>query len=357
MGLLQKMKNKKDNNAAAEIIGTVLMLLIATASFSVIYVTVLSDDGPDPFLKADVESYVEGLDFIVEHRGGQPLSLDSEISIDSYATGDTVPVTPRDYLSEEQISDGSWDVGERLVIPLQEFHSSYSCMYGSPALDYKTEEIMEPVGRSEVTFRDIINNYTKAEVGKNITDLSDLDLTVQWSSNSTVVDIRGIEPEKNMIAFTGSAEIPYMLEFQEWKFSNASSIHLKFEYVDGKGGHRNTFFYYVNRDKNTKNFCDDEINNKDTLQGTVISRNISTSNNQSIGFGIESDPGSNEYYWYTNIPLNSNKRKQALVYNLGRTELGPEGSYLIGFEDLDRNGDSDDDFQDLVVIVHVVDCS
>ena len=59
-----------------------------------------------------------------------------------------------------------------------------------------------------------------------------------------------------------------------------------------------------------------------------------------------------------NLNADGSHFKQCVVYDLGKTSIGKEGSYLLTFEDWDRSDSgSDNDFQDFIVIVHVVDCS
>lgn len=344
---------EESNSAVSEIVATMLLLIIAISATSVIYVNVLSEEGPERTTHYNIVSTIEGLNVILEHQGGDPISLETDISFQIGSSETTFKPKDKKYLDPVDKADGYWDFGERIVFPFTDFRPE-SCMAGSPALDYREEEIEEPMGGSteEANFSKIVEEYTGP------TNLSSIDLQTQWSSGATIMDLQAIDPENNFISFEGVVDLQHILDFQEWTFGEGvSSITLKFEYVDGKGGHKNTFFHYFDRNSSTRE--NSGINNKDTSQGYIESKSITINDKESIGFGIESKDGSNFDYWYTNVPLNDNNIRQALVYDLGKTSLGPLGSYMIGFEDLDRVNDPkcDNDFQDLIVIVHVVECN
>jgi hypothetical protein len=343
------MKNDRSNSAVSEIIGTMLLLIIAVAAFSTVYMNVLSDEGPTPYIHNTIVSYVDGLNIVLEHHGGDPLSLDTLITITIGPSKDII--TPKEYLSAKDKADGEWNVGEQIIYPIDDI-SPMTCTYGSPALDYQPQQIEDPQGgeSSEVNFSKIIESYDGP------TDISSVDLNIQWSKGTTKSELKAIDPEKNIIAFQGPLNVAHLLDYEEWIFSEGvKEITIKFEYVDGKGGNNNKLFYYFDRSKDDITIRDD-LYNKATSPG-YVTENITVDAEMfsRIGFGIKS----NSQYWFTNVPMNDNEVKQALVYNLGKTTLGPEGSYLIGFEDLDRINDPhcDNDFQDLVIIVHIVGCS
>lgn len=121
------MKNKK-NGAVSEIVGTVLLLLIALAFLSSVYVYVLSYPMPNPAPHVEIVgtveewnmidttglgNYEEYCDIVLTHRGGESLPLDSEILIDIGGTVDNTTVG--DYLDSKSKEDGRWGIGERLV--------------------------------------------------------------------------------------------------------------------------------------------------------------------------------------------------------------------------------------------------
>lgn len=342
------MELKRSSLGVTEVVGTFLLLGIAVAIFSVVYVTVIPSEGPPDFTKRDIVSTVEGTNIVLEHRGGHPMSLDTEISFTIGAYSKTIH--PRGNLSLDTDNDDDlWNVGERVVVNFSDIRPK-GCMYGNIALDYKAEEIGPGGWGVETDFSEIVNNYNGP------TNLSDLDVNIQWKSGFTITKVMAVDPEENAIVFMGPIGLEHLLDYQKWMFSEeVSSLNLTFEFVDGKGSNTNIFNYYFDGDVTTRVIMHD-INNKVTLPGTLLENvTIDTQSHESIGFGISSEDSSGStVYWHTEISMNGNGMKQALVYDLGETPLGPYGSYLIGFEDLDRSGESDSDFQDMIVIVHVV---
>ena len=108
------MKQKNYTLAVSEIVGTMLLLLIAISAFTVIYFGVLSDDGPPPETFVKIKGMVEGTNIILEHQGGEPLKGDSWISIDLPGEDISGPIS--EFLHDEN-SDGFWNIGERLLKP------------------------------------------------------------------------------------------------------------------------------------------------------------------------------------------------------------------------------------------------
>jgi len=78
------MKKIKSKDAVAEILGSVLLLSIAVSVFSVVYLDVLSDDGPSPETYVTLVGKLETKDDMIntvafENRRGQILGPDTEI--------------------------------------------------------------------------------------------------------------------------------------------------------------------------------------------------------------------------------------------------------------------------------------
>ena len=71
-------KNKRTNFAVCEIVGTILMLGIATGSFSVVYYQVVNTPAPIPAPIVEISGSVDENNIVLMHRGGEPLSLDTE---------------------------------------------------------------------------------------------------------------------------------------------------------------------------------------------------------------------------------------------------------------------------------------
>jgi hypothetical protein len=106
---------KRNNIASAEVIGFIIMLIIAVSTLSVVYVVVLSDTGPEEKIFATIVGHLEGSDMIFENRRGEHLSFN-----------DTVHVTLAGVVSDvrtvgdfaEEILDDKWDIGELIIYPI-----------------------------------------------------------------------------------------------------------------------------------------------------------------------------------------------------------------------------------------------
>jgi len=111
---------KDSNNMVAEIIGTVLLLGIAVAIFSTLYVVVFAYPFPTSSPNVTLIGTIEGSNIIIEHHSGEALSLDTEILItvagEKVLIDDRTP-TARDLLDNASKEDGVWTIGERIVYP------------------------------------------------------------------------------------------------------------------------------------------------------------------------------------------------------------------------------------------------
>jgi len=107
---------KIDDTAVVEIVGSVLLLSMAVAAFSVIYMNVLSDDGPDMDSYLTVSGGLVSADVVFEHERGEEVPLESPVNL--YLGGiDKITTTVGDLLSynHNYIQDGRWNIGEQLV--------------------------------------------------------------------------------------------------------------------------------------------------------------------------------------------------------------------------------------------------
>lgn len=127
------MKIKREDEAVSEIVGTILLLLIAMAVLSSVYMYVLSYPLPNPAPHVEIVGTLEGrnriltglgtyeeeCDIVLTHRGGESLSLlDLKVLI---AIDNTVEnITIGDYLDSKSKEDGRWGIGEQLVLPARD---------------------------------------------------------------------------------------------------------------------------------------------------------------------------------------------------------------------------------------------
>jgi hypothetical protein len=108
-----KSKKKRSNDAVAEVIGTVLMLGMAISLIAMVYISVLSYPFTPSTISADLIGSVDGNSIIIEHHGGDSLSLSTEIMIT--VGGSATRITVEDYLDDESKADGLWNIGEQVV--------------------------------------------------------------------------------------------------------------------------------------------------------------------------------------------------------------------------------------------------
>lgn len=107
------MDSKRADEAVSELLGAMLLLVIAVSVFSVISLNVLSNISLDEQPLATVAGAVEGNNVVLTHRGGRPLSLESEIVLT--IAGTQLNFTAEQLLDEESKQDGYWTVGERII--------------------------------------------------------------------------------------------------------------------------------------------------------------------------------------------------------------------------------------------------
>ena len=105
-------KNIRLKLAVTEIVGTILLLTISIALFSVVYFAFFSIQPSSPSPSSDIAASVEKDKIIFEHRSGEPLSLDTRILLN--IGGNKFEVKVGDIL-EDANGDGLWNIGERLV--------------------------------------------------------------------------------------------------------------------------------------------------------------------------------------------------------------------------------------------------
>jgi len=109
------MKLIKNKKAVSEILGTQLLLGIAISLFSLLSVIVLSYPFDPSTPSVDLVGMVDQGDIIIEHRGGERLSLDTNVVI--LIDGFRNEMTIKDHLANEFKTDGYWDIGEKFVYP------------------------------------------------------------------------------------------------------------------------------------------------------------------------------------------------------------------------------------------------
>ena len=108
---------KRANKAVTNIVGTILLLSIAVSLTTGIYILVLNtafNNSNTPQLSVTIIGTIEGDRIILEHRGGNGLSSETEIT---FIIGDNNPEhnTSGEWLENDTNGDGFWSIGERVV--------------------------------------------------------------------------------------------------------------------------------------------------------------------------------------------------------------------------------------------------
>lgn len=108
------MKIKRGDKAVSEIVGSILLLAIAISIFSVVYMNVLSEDGPNPETYATIVGKMEPEGNIFntvafENRRGETLGPDTEIILTIYGEQ-----KPPKKISDFTYLNGDWNIGEKI---------------------------------------------------------------------------------------------------------------------------------------------------------------------------------------------------------------------------------------------------
>ena len=109
-------KLKNNTIAVSEVLGTVLLLVISVTLFSVVYASVLSIPNTPSTPSVTIIGTIEDNMLMLEHRGGDKLTLNSEILL-SMKDGSTDRFPISQYL-EDQYKENGWNIGERVIYDL-----------------------------------------------------------------------------------------------------------------------------------------------------------------------------------------------------------------------------------------------
>ena len=110
------MNRLKKNTAVTEMVGSILLLAIVSSTFGFFYYNASSIPPPYNPPKVTIISYIENNNLVLEHQKGDSLSLDTEITIDMDTDDETFLV--KNYLDSDAKKDGVWNIGERVIYPL-----------------------------------------------------------------------------------------------------------------------------------------------------------------------------------------------------------------------------------------------
>ena len=218
------MQIRRSNKAVSEIIGTMLLLVLAISALSLIYFQVLSDDGPDSRTIVKIVGKVEGTDVVLEHQGGEPLGLDTEISITIAGTEYNGDVS--EWLNDEN-NNGKWNLGERMVFSGWEYDLDHLGDYTEVnliAVDHEDNSIafMGPIELHPVS--DIGIEITVDDGTPEIGDIIEITITVTSYggdvNGSGNVIVKYLLPEGLIHEDNTSSQGTYTNETGIWEIGN-----------------------------------------------------------------------------------------------------------------------------------------
>jgi FlaG/FlaF family flagellin (archaellin) len=112
------LKDKRKNAAVSEIIGTVLLLGITVALFTVLCVVVLAYPHSSSPPSVNLVGMIDNDYLIIEHRGGESLSMDTIIIISNDSS--EYRYILKDVNMVYYTNNSQWDVGEWISIDISD---------------------------------------------------------------------------------------------------------------------------------------------------------------------------------------------------------------------------------------------
>ncbi len=126
------------NSAVSEVVGTILLLGIAVALFSVVYIALLGTPHLPPTPVSNIAYSINDEIITLTHVGGKPLDLNAEVKIfindelfESYKLGDYVDV-----------DETNWGLGEKLIFDLSGNISESDYSIGVQVIDVNSNSIV-----------------------------------------------------------------------------------------------------------------------------------------------------------------------------------------------------------------------
>ena len=108
-------KVKRRNNAVTEMVGTMLLLVISVAIFSVLYLSIVTVSPNPAQPSVNLICTLDNENITFEHRGGETLDLETVITVTIDDVNNKFIVD--NYINNDFKQDGKWNVGERVIYP------------------------------------------------------------------------------------------------------------------------------------------------------------------------------------------------------------------------------------------------
>lgn len=108
-------KVKRRNIAVTEMVGTILLLVISVAIFSVLYLSIVTVSPNPAQPSVNLICTLDNENITFEHRGGETLDLHTVITVTIDDVNNKFIVD--NYINNDFKQDGKWNVGERVIYP------------------------------------------------------------------------------------------------------------------------------------------------------------------------------------------------------------------------------------------------
>ncbi len=197
---MKKRYKTRKNNAVSEVLGTILLLGIAVAIFSVLYFIVLSESFETNESNPTIYAFIEGKNIVLEHRGGDELSGSDYFSYK--INGVTKTIFVKDNYEDYNV-DNLWNFGERIYIPIGEFNLANKSVdiFGA-----KTDET-----ESSIVFQGILDITPENDIGVEVR-IDDYEPEI-WDTIQISVIIHNYRGDINATNVNISFKLPEGLEY------------------------------------------------------------------------------------------------------------------------------------------------
>ena len=207
------MKNKGDDTAISEIIGTILMLGMAIALFTAVSLIITSYPLSTPSPQVDLVGFIDGSNIIFEHHGGPSLLSDTRLGIT--INGSTTIILVGSYI-EDNNNNNRWDIGEQVIYTTSGINQAQVDVM---VIDYASNSVL-----MMATIQDIGNNGTTTP-------------SILTKINPVIPYLLTATPA--LITAKGSAELDSVTLYHRWSTDNWTIPWVTLTYDDFENGFGN----------------------------------------------------------------------------------------------------------------------
>jgi len=152
---MKKSKFIKEKKSVSEVLGTILLLAVAVTVITIISYNVLNKEVYVEESNPTIIATVEGSNIIFEHRGGERLGFNTEITVKIAGAEDKILV--KDNIKIDSNSNNKWDIGEKVEYPfVYDFSNS------------KAEVMVVDVQKNKIVMDGVLNIYPQSDIGLEI---------------------------------------------------------------------------------------------------------------------------------------------------------------------------------------------